>query len=234
MPDPIDVLMPAPIRVLIAEDETLLRAAMVQLLPQVAGAAVTVVNSCANRAQLLRDTRLLQPDVILLDLRMPDREGQPCTLGGAEAITALQRQHPAVRIICLSVHIEPELVRACLEAGAAGYLGKGILPEELWSAIRLVAAGGQAVDPTLRARLELLAIGAEAEANIRAQLLVGRRGDVLRLLLEGYSPSQIAETLPISKKYVDKKVAEIKTLLGVDTPIRVYRLCQQLGLVDHA
>ncbi|AFL73591.1 response regulator transcription factor [Thiocystis violascens] len=201
MPDPSDARIPAPIRVLIAEDETLLLMAMVQLLPQVAGAAVTVVNSCANRDQLLRDTRLLQPDVILLDLRMPDREGQPCTLGGAEAIAALQRQHPAVRIICLSVHVEPELVRACLEAGAAGYLGKGILPEELWSAIRLVAAGGQAVDPTLRARLELLAIG--AEAKVRTQLLVGRRGEVLRLLLDGYSPTQIAETLPISKKYVD-------------------------------
>ncbi|MBK1655858.1 response regulator transcription factor [Allochromatium vinosum] len=228
MPDPIEPATAAPIRVLIAEDETLLRTAMVQLLPQVAGAAVRVVSSCATRAQLLRDTRRVKPDVILLDLRMPDREDQPCTLGGTEIIAALQRQHPGVRVICLSAHAEPERVRACLEAGAAGYLSKGILPEELWAAIRGVVAGTPAIDPLVRAQLELQATG----TAVRQQLLAGRRGDVLRLLLEGYSATQIAAILPVGKKHVDKKIAELKQLLGVDTPIQLYRLCRSLGLVD--
>ncbi|WP_242471003.1 hypothetical protein [Thiocystis violacea] len=123
-------------------------------------------------------------------------------------------------------------MRACLDAGAAGYLGKGVLPEELWRAVRTVALGGRSVEPMLQARLDLHIAGADAEAEIRAQLLAGRRGNVLRLLLEGHSPAEIAATLPITKKHVDKKIAEIKTLLGVDTPIRIYRLCRELGLVD--
>ncbi|QIK39082.1 response regulator transcription factor [Caldichromatium japonicum] len=134
---------------------------MVQLMPQVAGAAVSVVSSCATRAQLLRDTRRVQPDVILLDLRMPDREDQPCTLGGAEIIAALQRQHPGVRVICLSAHVEPERVRACLEAGAAGY--------EV--AHRAVGLARQAAMPALETLLRALADALEAGALEEAQRL---------------------------------------------------------------
>jgi DNA-binding NarL/FixJ family response regulator len=220
-----------PIRVLIAEDEALLRSAVAELLQQAGGKAVLVVRTCATRAQALRDTRALQPDVILLDLRMPDTEGRPSTLAGSETVAALLRQHAAAKVICLSVHAEAEIVRACLEAGAKGFLGKGVLPAEIWTAIRIVAAGGQYIEPPLRARLDLLAAG--SEAAVRAELLAGRRGDVLRLLLDGYSPSEIAKALPISKKYVDKKVAEIKSILGVSTTIRIYRICRQLGIVDE-
>lgn len=230
MQDDPDSPMTSPVRLLMAEDEALLRTAVAEVLPQVAGAAVEIVSTCASRDQMLRDTRSLQPDVILLDLRMPDREGLLCTLGGADTIAALQRQCAQARVICLSVHAEPGLVRACLDAGAAGYLGKGVLPEELWRAVRTVALGGRYVEPMLQARLDLHIAGAEAE--VCSQLLAGRRGDVLRLLLEGHSGAEIAATLPITKKYVDKKIAEIKTLLGVDTTIRIYRLCRELGLVD--
>jgi len=228
--DPPERMMASAVRVLIAEDEALLRTAVAELLPQVAGAAVEIVSACATRSQMLRDTRALQPDVVLLDLRMPDRDGQLCTLGGAETIAALQRQWTEVRVICLSVHAQPDLVRACLDAGAAGYLGKRVLPEELWRAVRCVALGGRYVEPMLQARLDLHLAG--AETTVRSQLLAGRRGDVLRLLLEGHSSAEIAATLPITKKYVDKKIAEIKALLGVDTTIRIYRLCRALGLVD--
>lgn len=220
-----------PIRVLIAEDEALLRNAVAELLQQAGGKAVEVVRTCATRAQALRDTRALQPDVILLDLRMPDTEERPSTLAGSEAVSALLRQHPEARVICLSVHAEPEIVRTCLAAGAKGFLGKGVMPEEIWTAIRMVAAGGRYIEAPLRARLDLLAAG--SEASVRAKLLSGRRGDVLRLLLDGYSAAEIARALPISKKYVDKKIAEIKSILGVSTTIRIYRICRQLGIVDE-
>lgn len=232
MPDRPDSPRSGPVRVLIAEDEALLRTAVAELLPQVAGRAVEIVSACATRGQMLRDTRRLRPDVVLLDLRMPDRDDQPCTLGGADTIAALKRQWTAVRVICLSVHAEPGLVRACLDAGAAGFLGKGVQPAELWRAVGRVAAGRRYVEPSLAARLDRHQAGSEAE--IRAQLLAGRRGDVLRLLLEGYSRHEIAATLSISKKYVDKKIAEIKARLGVDTTIRIYRRCRALGLVDDS
>jgi hypothetical protein len=75
-----------PIRVLVAEDEVLLRSALPDLLHAVAPGAIEVVAQCGTREEAIRHTRSLQPDVVLLDLRMPDREGGPCTLGGAETV----------------------------------------------------------------------------------------------------------------------------------------------------
>jgi DNA-binding NarL/FixJ family response regulator len=216
--------------VVVAEDEALLRHAVAQLLGEVAGASIAVVGTCATREQLLRLARTQHPDVILLDLRMPDREGGPCTLSGPETVAALCRQQAKARILCLSAHGEPGIVRGCLQAGARGFLGKGVRPEEIWSAVQIVQAGGLFIEPTLRAQLDLLDAG--PQEDVKAQLLAGRRGDVLRLLLDGHSPNEIAQALPIGKKHVDKKIAEIKAILGVSTPIRIYRMCRQLGLVE--
>lgn len=220
-----------PIRVLIAEDETLLSNALMQLLPQVRGAAIAVVATCATRSQTMRQTRTLAPDVILLDLRMPDRVGAPCTLRGGKTVATLLRQCIGARIICLTAHTEANLVRECLDAGAKGFLGKGSLPELIGQAIRTVMAGGCAIDPSVQAQLDLLAAG--PAPTVRSQLLDGRRGEVLRLLLDGYSPTEIAVVLPIGKKHVDKQIAAIKTILGVSTSIRIYRMCRHLGIVDE-
>lgn len=221
----------APIRVLIAEDEALLSHTLAQVLAEVAGAGILIAATCATRTQTTRKTRALRPDVVLLDLHMPERSGGPCTLAGRKTVAALRRQHAEVRILCLSAHTEASLVRECLDAGARGFLGKGMLPAEIWAAIRTVMAGGQVIEPTLQARLDWLAAG--SEAAVRKRLLAGRRGEVLHLLLEGYSALEIASQLPVGKKYVDKKIAEIKALLGVNTTIRIYRLCRELGIVDH-
>jgi DNA-binding NarL/FixJ family response regulator len=218
------------IRVVVAEDEALLRNAVAQLLGEVAGGSISVVGTCATREHLLRLSRIQRPDVILLDLRMPDRDGGPCTLSGPEAVALLRRQQVEVGIICLSAHGEPGIVRGCLQAGAMGFLGKGVRPAEIWTAIQTVQAGGLYIEPTLRAQLDLLDAG--PQEDVKAQLLAGRRGDVLRLLLDGHSPSEIADALPIGKKHVDKKISEIKAILGVSTPIRIYRMCRQLGIVE--
>lgn len=218
------------IRVVVAEDEALLRNALAQLLADVADGSISVVGTYATREQLLRLARTQNPNVILLDLRMPDREGGPLTLSGSETVAALRRQLAGVRIICLSAHGEPGIVRGCLQAGASGFLGKGVRPDEIWTAVQTVQAGGLYIEPTLRAQLDLLDAG--PEEDLRAQLLGGRRGDVLRLLLDGHSAGEIAEALPIGKKYVDKKISEIKAILGVSTPIRIYRMCRQLGIVE--
>ena len=219
-----------PIRVLVAEDEVLLRSALPDLLNAVAPGAIEVVAQCGTREEAIRHTRSLQPDVVLLDLRMPDREGGPCTLGGAETVAALRRQSETTRIVCLTSYEDAAIVRSCLDAGAVGFLGKGILPEEIWEAVRTVLTGKVYVGAPLRAGTDLCA-AASVDA-VREQLLAGRRGDVLRLLLDGCSPAEIAAALPIGKKHVDKKIAEIKTILGVSTHIRIYQRCQLLGLVE--
>jgi CheY-like chemotaxis protein len=90
-----DRLLPTPVRLLIAEDEALLRSTLPDLLRAIAPDAVDVVAECGTRTAALRHARSLTPDVILLDLRMPDHEGGPCTLSGAETVAALLRQSPA-------------------------------------------------------------------------------------------------------------------------------------------
>ena len=218
------------IRLLIAEDEALLRSTLPDLLYAIAREAVDVVAACGTRADTVRHTRSLTPDVILLDLRMPDTEGGPRMLAGAETVSVLLRQSPTSGIVCLTSHEESEIVRGCLDAGARGFLSKGVLPGEIWQAILTVHAGQLYVQAQLLEDAGLSTPG--SVDRVRAQLLEGRRGDILRLLLDGYSPTEIAATLPVGKKYVDKKIVEIKAILGVTTHIRIYRKCLQLGLVE--
>jgi DNA-binding NarL/FixJ family response regulator len=218
------------IRLLIAEDEALLRSTLPDLLRALAAGAVDVVAECGSRTDTMRNAWSLAPDVILLDLRMPDNEGGPCTLSGAETVAALLRQSPKACIICLTAQKDMGLVRTCLDAGARGFLSKGVLPGEIWEAIRTVHSGHLYVEAQLLADLDPMAPG--SVDRTREQLLEGRRGDVLRLLLDGYSPTQIAATLPVGKKYVDKKIAEIKTILRATTHIAIYLKCRQLRLVE--
>jgi DNA-binding CsgD family transcriptional regulator len=83
----------------------------------------------------------------------------------------------------------------------------------------------------VQSAIDLLEI--RADRRVRQQLLEGRRGDVLRLFLEGQSAAEIAALLSVGKKYVDKRIAEIKRITGADTLIRIYRACERLGILDE-
>jgi len=106
---------------------------------------------------------------------------------------------------------------------------KDVVSEQICQAIERARRGSRHIAPHLRAAIDLLDVG--SNESIRAQLLKGRRGDVLRLLLEGFFPNEIADALPIGKKYVDKKIAEIKSILGVKTYIRIFRACIELRII---
>ncbi|WP_218068306.1 hypothetical protein [Candidatus Thiosymbion oneisti] len=128
----------------------------------------------------------------------------------------------------LSGKSDAVLAKNLLDSGADGFLDKDVAPEQIFQAIERVRQGHRYIAPRLQTAIDLLNAG--SNQSLRTQLFKGRRGDVLRLLLEGLSPTEIAAALPIGKKHVDKKIAEVKSILGVKTHIRILRACIELGI----
>ncbi len=218
-------------KIVVAEDHTLFAGVLPELLHRASSGEIEVVRLCLDRSELFRTLRKTTPDVLLCDVWMPHNSGErprPCD---ASWLGALKRQNPNTAIVLLSGNANAALVKSLLDAGAGGFLDKNVAPEQICQVIEWVRKGGRYVVPRLQAAIDLLDIG--SGESIRTQLLKGRKGDVLRLLLEGWSPTEIAAALPIGKKYVDKKIAEIKSILGVNTHIRILHACIELGITNH-
>lgn len=219
-----------PVSVVLAEDETLMCSVLPGLLHEASSGAIHVIDTCRSRSALLHAVRRLRPAVVLCDVRMPNREGDPPTAIDERGINALSRQSPETRLLLLTGQPDPLLAKALLDAGAHGYLEKNVEPQRICCTIMHVNEGRRCIAPTVQSAIDLLEI--RADRRVRQQLLEGRRGDVLRLLLEGQSAPEIAASLSIGKKYVDKRIAEIKRITGADTHIRIYRACERLGILD--
>jgi len=142
----------------------------------------------------------------------------------------LLRLNPGTRLLLLTGQPDPLLARVLIDAGASGYLEKSVDPQRICHTIIQVNEGRGYIDPSVQAAINRLEI--RADRRIREQLLIGRRGDVLRLLLDGQSATEIATSLCVGRKYVDKRIAEIKRITGVDTHIRIYRVCERMGIID--
>ncbi len=217
--------------IVIAEDHDLLADVLPDLLYSASSGRMEVVQICSDRSQVFRTLRKTSPDVLLCDVWMPNKRGDrpmPCD---APSLEALKRQSPNTAIVLLSGNADPPLVKDLLDAGASGFLDKGTVPKQICWAIEQVKRGGRYVVPRFQIAIDSLEV--DSNEPIRTQLLKGRRGDVLRLLLEGLSPTEIADVLPTGKKYVDKKIVEIKSILGVRTHILIFRACVRLGIIQY-
>ncbi len=217
------------IRLVIAEDQALLAEVLPGLLHTASCGGIEVVHICLTRSQLFRTLRKTTPDVLLCDVWMPNNSGDPPLPCDASSLEAIKRQSPHTAILLLSGNADMTLVKQLLDAGADGFLDKNALLEQLCQAIERVKRGDKYITPPFWTEISLL--NASSNESIRTQLLTGRRGDVLRLLLEGFSPNKIADMLPIGKKHVDKKIAEVKSILGVETHIQILRACIRLGII---
>jgi DNA-binding NarL/FixJ family response regulator len=123
------------------------------------------------------------------------------------------------------------LAKSLIDVGALGYLEKSADPQRICDTIMQVRNGQRCIEPAVQAAIERLEM--RPDRNLREQLLAGRRGEVLHLLLEGQSSPEIAASLSVSRKYVDKRIAEVKRMTGMDTHIRIYRACERLGIVGE-
>jgi two-component system response regulator NreC len=214
----------ARIRVLLVDDHAMLRSGLRLLI--CAQPDMEVVGEAGEIEDALRLAQSLRPDVVTLDLTLPGASG----LG---AIEALLEAAPGARIVVLTMHEDPALVRAALAAGASGYLVKSAADSALIAAIRAVERGRFFVEVQDREAMQALMtparFGPEAPAPIA--MLSAREREVLVLLAQGHTNQAIADRLSLSVKTVESYRARLTQKLGLTNRAELTRLAIELGLV---
>ncbi|MGW1252420.1 response regulator [Streptomyces sp. NPDC002535] len=215
-----------PIRVVIADDEPLIRAGIRMILTS--DPAIVVVAEAANGREAVDAARAHAADVVLLDIQMP-------VLDGLSALPELRRAAPAARVIVLTTFGERDNVLRTLEHGGAGFLLKDTAPAELIRAVRAAAAGDAYLSPAAtRHVVERLATGREAaraeEARGRVAGLSEKERDVLALLGEGLSNADAGKRLHMSEATVKTYVSRILAKLDCENRVQAALLARDAGL----
>jgi two-component system response regulator NreC len=212
-----------PIRILIADDHGVLRAGLRALLN--AERDLQVVGEAADGDEALRLAAELHPDVMLLDISMPGKQG-------IEVARELHASQPNTRVLMLTVHEDEGLLRAAIRAGAAGYILKRAVESELIGAIHAVWRGELYVHPAMtRALLQDLPAAFAAEPE-PAEPLSPREIEVLRYIVQGYTNRQIAEAMNLSVRTVESHRASMTTKLGLQTRAELVRYAARRGLIQ--
>ncbi|MFL5924635.1 MAG: response regulator [Gaiellaceae bacterium] len=209
-------------RVLIVDDHAVVRSGLRLVLE--AGEGIEPVGEAGSARDAIFEARALKPDVILLDVVMPDQSG-------LEIIPTLLHENPETKILMLSMQDDPRYVREAFDAGARGYVLKEAADSEIVAAVREVAGGGRYVDPELGARL----VAADSEERRRAEEdpLSEREGEVLRLLALGHTNQEIAKQLYISVRTAETHRAHIMQKLRLSSRAELVRYALDRGLLDE-
>ncbi len=215
----------APVRVLLADDHALFRSGLRAVLDTQPD--LECVGEAADGREAVRQIAALQPDVAVLDIRMPGLDG----LTAAEAV--LDRPDVRTRVLVLTTYDHDEHVHRALRAGASGFLLKSLPPEELASAIRVAARGDAVIDPSVTRRLaHRLASGLVAAAGPpELERLTARERQVLRLVAEARSNAEIALLLHVGEETVKTHVSRILSKLGLRDRIHAAVFAHRHGLV---
>ena len=213
--------MTQPIQVLIVDDHAVVRAGITLLLGREED--IEPVGEAASGREAIFEARSLKPDVILIDVVMPDGNG-------LEVIPTLLRERPETKILVLSMQDDPRYVRAAFAAGASGYVLKEAADVEVVAAVREVARGGRYVHPELGARL--IAADADAARKAEEDPLSDREREVLRLLALGHTNQEIAKQLFISVRTAETHRAHIMQKLGLQSRAELVRYALAEGLLE--
>jgi DNA-binding NarL/FixJ family response regulator len=209
------------IRILIADDHGVVAEGLKHLVE--AQTDLQVVALAVDGRDAVRQARDLQPDVVLMDLSMPE-------LNGADATRAILDRDPKCRVIVLSMYSEREYVRRALKAGAVGYVVKRSAAKEVVDAIRAVHAGQRYLSPRV-ADVVLDDYAGDGGDDLLAKLSQRER-EVLQLLAEGHTGAQIAERLSLSQKTVETYRARLVEKLGIRDVAGLVRFAIQRGIVS--
>jgi DNA-binding NarL/FixJ family response regulator len=210
------------IRVLVVDDHAVVRAGLRRVLD--AEKDIETVGEAATAERAVFEALESKPDVVLMDVVMPDKTG-------IEGLPALLRALPDVRVLMLSMQDDPRYVREAFEAGASGYVLKEAADTDVVEAVRAVAAGERYVHPQLGARL----VAAESEERKRAESdpLSEREREVLRLLALGHTNQEIAALLYISVRTAETHRAHIMQKLGLSSRAELVRYALDHDLVER-
>ena len=218
--------MTAPIRVLLVDDDALMRAGLDAILSSDAG--VEVVGDAPDGRVAVERVRRLRPDVVLMDVRMPELDG----IAATREVVAVA---PDVRVVILTTFEDDDYIFGALTAGASGFLLKRTSPEQLLEGIRAVAAGDSLLSPSVTRRvIDRMATlpSGEAVLDRRVDALTPRERDVLEQLARGLSNAEIAGALVIEESTVKTHVKRILMKLGLRDRVQAVIFAYESGLVS--
>lgn len=205
------------INVLLADDHAMLRDGLKALLE--AEHDMHIVGSVATGREAVQKASSRQPDVIIMDITMPD-------MNGIEAVAQLNKSSPGIRVIMLSMHSGAEHVHRAMAAGAAGYLLKESAGEDIVSAVRTVHAGRRYMSPGIALPQQLRAAGGASPLDS----LSPRERQVLQLVAEGHSSAAIAARIQLSPKSVDTHRSRVMHKIGVADVTGLVKFAVRHGL----
>ncbi len=213
------------IRILLADDHTILRAGLKMMLN--AQPDMEVVGEAQDGRQAIQETQRLIPDIILMDITMPD-------MNGIEATRQIKKLLPDIRILILTMHEHDEYVFQALRAGASGYMLKEAADTELISALHIIQSGQFYLSPMAQSvmvgdYLQRVRVGEEKDSY---SSLTEREREILKLVAEGYTNNQIAERLVISPKTVDTHRTHIMDKLNLHSRAELVKYAMRRGLLE--
>ena len=218
--------MTAPIRVLLVDDDALMRAGLEAILSSDSG--VHVVGEASDGRVAVEQVRRLQPDVVLMDIRMPEVDG----IAATREVVAVS---PDVRVVILTTFEDDDYIFGALTAGASGFLLKRTSPEQLLEALRAVAAGDSLLSPSVTRRVidRMAALpSGEAILDRRLDALTAREREVLEQLARGLSNAEVAAALVIEESTVKTHVKRVLMKLGLRDRVQAVIFAYESGLVS--
>ncbi|MGO4260025.1 response regulator [Lysobacter sp. TAB13] len=213
---------PAPIRVLIADDHTMVRESLVSLLRS---GGIDIVGQAADGLDTLKQAQALRPDVVVTDLSMP-------RLSGLEVIRRLFDSLPEVRVLVLTMHQEDEYILQAVRAGATGYMVKDSPASELLAAVHSVHTGKGYFGPQAARALAEQLRHPERDLGDPYGRLTPREREVFHLIAEGLTTKEIARQLTISVKTAENHRARVLEKLAVRNTAELVRYALRKGLLD--
>ena len=210
------------IRVLLADDHRMLREGVRSALAE---EGIDVVGEAADGDEAVRLGVELNPDVVLMDVSMPARDGVAAT-------ALLHRDAPEVRVVMLTMHVDKDIIQRAMHAGAVGYMTKDCSTEELVGAVRMAASGETALSPQLATTMldEVRRIDRNVQEEDR--LVTKREEEVLQLIADGCSTPEVAGKLYISQKTVKNHLASIYEKLDARDRTQAVLRAVRMGIVS--